>query len=69
MSFLFHNPKQILHPKHPRFPNKELSGGKGAHCESLAIKSLMGERDFVGRRLGHNAMDTVHLAFAGHFNI
>ena len=29
MSFLFHNPKQILHPKHPRFPNKELSGGKG----------------------------------------
>ena len=64
---LFH--KQILHSKHACFPNEELGSGKGTQSKALSVKCLMSERDLVGRRLGHNAVDAVYLAFACHLNI
>lgn len=60
---------QILHPKHPKFPNKELRRSNGSHGKALAVEGLVGKGEAVGFGVGHHAVDAVHLALAGHINI
>lgn len=60
---------QILHPEASRFPHQKLGSRNGTKRKALAIIGLVGEGDFVGRRLGHHAVDAIHLTFSGHVNI